>query len=149
MDDDPADAPPDAQPSVPAFRSQPAPQLDEVRIAILNGLSNANQRMVVNLLEAGEWKLEGNEIVVKVSASAGMIDMSVGADAKRVAIATASGVLGRAARFKVLPGGTSTTPAPRAPQAGGRTRAEQDPIVRRMQEKFGAEIRTIIDQQEK
>jgi DNA polymerase III subunit gamma/tau len=149
LDDDPADAPPDAQPSVPAFRSQPAPQLDEVRIAILNGLSNANQRMVVNLLEAGEWKLEGNEIVVKVTASAGMIDMSVGADAKRVAIATASGVLGRAARFKVLPGGTSTTPAPRAPQAGGRTRAEQDPIVRRMQEKFGAEIRTIIDQQEK
>jgi DNA polymerase III subunit gamma/tau len=149
LDDDPADAPPDAQPSVPAFRSQPAPQLDEVRIAILNGLSNANQRMVVNLLEAGEWKLEGNEIVVKVAASAGMIDMSVGADAKRVAIATASGVLGRAARFKVLPGGTSTTPAPRAPQAGGRTRAEQDPIVRRMQEKFGAEIRTIIDQQEK
>ncbi len=149
LDDDPADAPPDAQPSVPAFRSQPAPQLDEVRIAILNGLSNANQRMVVNLLEAGEWKLEGNEIVVKVTASAGMIDMSVGADAKRVAIATASGVLGRAARFKVLPGGTSTTPAPRTPQAGGRTRAEQDPIVRRMQEKFGAEIRTIIDQQEK
>ena len=32
---------------------------------------------------------------------------------------------------------------------GGRNRAEQDPIVRRIQEKFGAEIRTIIDYREK
>jgi hypothetical protein len=78
-----------------------------------------------------------------------MIDMSIGADTRRVATATASGVLGRAAKFKVLPGGTAATPAPRKPQTGGRTRAEQDPIVRRMQEKFGAEIRTIIDQREK
>jgi DNA polymerase-3 subunit gamma/tau len=130
-------------------REQAPSQLDEVRNAILHALSNANQRMVVTLLEAGEWKLEGNEIVVKVAASASMIDMSISADSKRVAIATASGVLGRAAKFKVLPGGTASTPAPRTPQAGGRTRAEEDPIVRRMQEKFGAEIRTIIDQREK
>jgi hypothetical protein len=32
---------------------------------------------------------------------------------------------------------------------GGRSRAEQDPIVRRMQDKFGAEIRTVIDYREK
>ena len=32
--------------------------------------------------------------------------------------------------------------------AAGRSRAEQDPIVRRMKEKFGAEIRTIIDYKE-
>jgi len=34
----------------------------------------------------------------------------------------------------------------RPPSNGsGRSRAEQEPIVRRMKEKFGAEIRTIID----
>jgi hypothetical protein len=32
---------------------------------------------------------------------------------------------------------------------GGRGRAEQDPVVRRMQEKFNAEIRTVIDYKEK
>jgi hypothetical protein len=32
---------------------------------------------------------------------------------------------------------------------GGRGRAEQDPIVRRMQEKFGAQVRTVIDYKEK
>jgi hypothetical protein len=133
-----------------AIRAQAAPQSGEVRNAILNALSDANQRMVVSLLEAGEWKIEGNEIVVRVAASAGMIDLSVGVDAKRVAMAAASGTLGRAMKFKVLPGGTASAAPPRtSPAAGGRNRAEQDPIVRRMQEKFGAEIRTIIDQREK
>jgi len=54
--------------------------------------------------------------------------------------------------LKVLPGGTAQAPAPRAQASAngrGRGRAEQDPIVRRMQEKFGAEIRTIIDQRDK
>ena len=37
------------------------------------------------------------------------------------------------------------TGARTAPGPGGRGRAEQDPVVRRMQEKFGAEIRTVID----
>jgi hypothetical protein len=33
--------------------------------------------------------------------------------------------------------------------ASGRGRAEQDAVVRRLQEKFGAEIRTVIDYKEK
>jgi hypothetical protein len=36
-----------------------------------------------------------------------------------------------------------------APGPGGRSRAEQDLVVRRLQEKFGAEIRTVIDYKEK
>jgi len=134
---------------------QSSPGLDELRNAILTALGDANHRMVVNMLESGDWKVEGNEIIVKVAASAGMIDMSVGNDARRVAVASASGALGRPAKFKVLPGGPAAngttngkTPMRSAP-GGGRTRAEQDPIVRRLQEKFGAEIRTVIDQRDK
>jgi hypothetical protein len=41
------------------------------------------------------------------------------------------------------------TPAPRAANGGSRSRAAEDPVVRRMQEKFGAEIRTIIDHRDK
>jgi len=69
-----------------------------------------------------------------------------------VAIASASGAAGRALKFKVLPGGTAQAAPSRpvtASNGGGRARAEQDPIVRRLQEKFGAEIRTIIDQRDK
>ena len=108
--------------------------------------------MLVSMLETGEWSIEGSEVVVKVAASATVIDMSLGADAKRLAIATASGVLGKPTKLKVLPGGTAQAVAPRTSASGnggGRARAEQDPIVKRLQEKFGAEIRTIIDQRDK
>jgi len=126
--------------------------LDSVRNAVLNALGDAGHRMLVSLLETGEWQIEGSELVIRVAASATVIDMSVGADARRLAIATASGAMGRAVKLKVLPGGTAQA-APARPAAtgngGGRARAEQDPIVQRMREKFGAEIRTIIDQRDK
>ena len=140
------------EPQVVAEVSQPAPGLDGLRNAVLNALSEAGHRMLVSMLETGEWAVEGNEIIIKVAASAAVIDMSLGADAKRVAIATASGILGRAAKFKVLPGGTAQAAPARSKSAsngGSRGRAEDDPIVRRLQEKFGAEIRTIIDQRDK
>jgi DNA polymerase III subunit gamma/tau len=126
--------------------------LENVRNAVLNALGDAGQRMLVSMLETGEWTIEGNELAIRVAASATVIDMSLGADAKRLAIATASGAMGKAMKLKVVPGGTGQAPAagqPAAPNGGGRARAEQDPIVRRMQEKFGAEIRTIIDQRDK
>ncbi len=56
------------------------------------------------MLEAGEWSVEGNEVVVKVSESQTVVDMSVGADARRLAIASASGVLGRAVKLKIVAG---------------------------------------------
>src|SRR5215470_7564375 len=126
--------------------------IDELRTAVLNALSEAGHRMLVSMLETGEWAVEGNELVIRVASSPTVIDMSLGAEAKRLAIATASGVVGRAVKLKVLPGGTAQAPATRSQAAsngGGRARAEQDPIERRLQEKFGAEIRTIIDQREK
>jgi hypothetical protein len=107
--------------------------------------------MLTSMLENGEWRVEGGELVVQVAASATVIEMSLGADARRLAIATASGVLGRPVKLKVVPGGEAKAPVARTSSNsnGGRSRAEQDPVVRRMKEKFGAEIRTIIDQQEK
>jgi hypothetical protein len=51
----------------------------------------------------------------------------------------------------VIPSNRAASTATSRPPSnrGGRSRAEQDPIVRRMKEKFGAEIRTIIDYKEK
>jgi hypothetical protein len=57
-------------------------------------------------------------------------------------------------KFKMLSGGMpvaakTAPPAPRPSNgAGARSRAMADPIVQRMQEKFGAEIRTVIDQKD-
>jgi DNA polymerase III subunit gamma/tau len=133
--------------SEPAVMATPNPvpssSTEDLRDAVLSALSG--QAMLVAMLEGGEWRVEGSEVVVKVAASAGVIDMSISADAKRTAGAAASGALGRPVKLKVLPGGTSQ-PAASAPRnGGGRTKAEQDPIVKKMRDKFGAEIRTVID----
>ena len=151
---DPASVPDPAR--VVALEQAPvaAPQavLDQIRNAILNALGDAGHRMLVSVLETGEWAIEGNEVVIKVASTAAVIDMSLGVEAKRVAIASASGAAGRPLKLKVLPGGTAQAAPARvstASNGGGRARAEQEPIVRRLREKFGAEIRTIIDQRDR
>jgi hypothetical protein len=122
-----------------------------VRGSVLSALAEAGQRMLSAMLETGQWQVEGTDLIIKVASSATVIEMSLGADAKRLIVATASGILGRPVRLKVLSGG-ALQPAPRnllPTNGGGRGRAEQDPVVHRMKEKFDAEIRTIIDYREK
>ena len=126
----------------------PTSQPDDLLNAVLNAL--AGQPMLLALLESGEWNVEGNELVIKVPSSASVIEMTLAADARRLVIATASGVLGRPVKLKVVPSGKPPgTAGPARSNGGGRSRVEQDPVVRRMKEKFGAEIRTIIDYKEK
>jgi hypothetical protein len=121
-----------------------------VRDAVLNALSGAGQPILINMLETAEWQVEGNELVIKVASSATVLEMSLGTDAKRLMIATAGGALGRAVKLRVVPGGVAQAAVRTvSTNGGGRGRAEQDPVVRRMKEKFGAEIRTIIDYKEK
>jgi hypothetical protein len=134
----------------------PADENDEsdalkVRGVVLNALTAAGHQMLVSMLEGGEWGVAGNEVSVKVAASPSVIDMTLGAEAKRVATASASGAMGLAVRFNVVAGAAQASAAakPAASNGGGRSRAEMDPVVRRIQEKFGAEIRTVIDYQKK
>jgi DNA polymerase-3 subunit gamma/tau len=143
-----APAPQLAQPEAvpdPVAHAPQSSQPDALREAVLRALDNGSSRMLLSLLDGGEWSVQGNDLVIKVDSSPTMIDMSISADARRLMIATASGVLGRAVKVKVVPGVVAQTATPRAPTVGGRGRAEQDPVVQRMREKFGAEIRTIID----
>jgi DNA polymerase III subunit gamma/tau len=128
--------------------ANPETTIDDLRNVALEALSNSGQRMLVSMLEIGEWALEGSELVIKVAASATIIDMSLGAEAKRLLTSKASEALGRTVKLKIMSGAVPTPAAvTRAATvaSNGRGRAEQDPIVKRMKEKFGAEIRTIID----
>ena len=156
----PAAPAPQPQPEWQIPQTQPAAAeqspIDRLQNAVLQALTDGNQRILVSMLSAGEWSVQGNEIVIKIAESQTVVDMSLGADAKRLAIASASGVLGRAVKLRVVAGATVTPQennpgngAPRPSGPGGRSRAEQDPLVRRMQEKFNAEIRTVIDYKEK
>jgi hypothetical protein len=143
--------------AAPAVAAQPQPvtnpepkkaDIEQVRVAILTALSKAGQSILCSMLEGGEWKVEGNQLIISIAASATLIEMSVSADARRLMIAAASGVLGRAIKLQIVPGANPES-APQKSTAsysnGSRARAEEEPVVRRMKEKFGAEIRTVID----
>jgi DNA polymerase-3 subunit gamma/tau len=137
---------------------QQAALLDEIgrlQAGVLQALGDANQRILASVLSGGEWSIEANELVIRVPESQAAVDMSVGPEAQRLVIASASGVLGRAIKLRIMPGTVAAREnrrngtAQAAGGSSGRSRAEQDPVVRRMQEKFGAEIRTVIDYREK
>ena len=147
--------------TIPQSQPEPAPsfaeQIERVRNAVLQALMDDHQRVLVSMLGSGEWSVQGNELIIKVTESQTVVDMSLGSDARRVAMACASGVLGRPVKLKIVPGATVTPEAKRngangqssGPAFGGRGRAEQDPVVQKLREKFGAEIRTVIDYKEK
>jgi len=145
-----------AAPAVSEIASEPQAEAkneisaESLRDVVLNALSG--QPMLVSMLETAQCSLEGNLLVARVALSSTMIDMSFTADARRIASAAASGAAGRPVKIQVLPGGTAQAASRvRRPSSNGsaRSRAEQEPVVRSMQEKFGAEIRTVIDYREK
>jgi DNA polymerase-3 subunit gamma/tau len=145
---------PEAPEALTAKPETPQPEVERLQTAVLQSLAENNQNFLASMLSSGEWSVQGNELIIKLAESQTIVDMSVSNDAKRIAIASASGILGRAVKMKIIAGALAapqekkSTGAAR-PAIGGRGRAEQDPVVRRMQEKFGAEIRTVIDYKEK
>ncbi len=133
----------------PRNENRPEVSADSLRDAVLSALSN--QQMLVSILETAEWSFTGNSLTAKAAASGTMIEMSFTAEARRIASAAASGLAGRPVKMQVESGGVAQAPPAQSRAAYGtaRSRAEQDPIVQRMQEKFGAQIRTVIDYREK
>ncbi|MFI5103408.1 MAG: hypothetical protein ACHP79_00670, partial [Terriglobales bacterium] len=101
--------------------------------------------------------LEENELLITVAQSAAVLDVMMGPEPKRIANAAASSAAGRPIKVNVRSGaatpsnGSSPIPAVRQARNGAGTsaRAAEDPVVQRMQEKFGAEIRTVIDHRDK
>ena len=153
---------PETEPQIPPPQTHVATAIaapiESVRNAVLQALSDGNQRILASMLEAGEWSVQANELVIKVAESQTVVDMSLGSEARRLVIASASGVLGRAVKLKIIPGAASAAPENKrhvtgarieSPAAGGRSRAEHDAVVQRLREKFGAQIRTVIDHKEK
>jgi DNA polymerase III subunit gamma/tau len=124
--------------------------MDILRSNVLNALESAGHRMLGSMLEVGEWELNGAELLIKAAVSNSVAEMAFGAEPKRIVTAAASNAVGRPLKVRVTGGSTGQQqPLPRAANTSARSRAVEDPIVRRMQEKFGAEIRTVIDHREK
>jgi DNA polymerase-3 subunit gamma/tau len=124
--------------------------MESLREGVLTALENAGQQVLAHNLEQGEWSMRGMEISVKVAMSQAMVDFALGEGPKKV-INKALGESGKPWKFKMVSGGAQFTAAAAAPRQsngnGGsaRSRAMADPVVKQMQETFGAEVRTVID----
>ena len=147
----------DEEESLPEPQAEPQAQggtTDHLRGAVVSALENGGHRTLAYMLDAGEWSLQGNELMVKVAAAPAVLDMAFGPEPKKIANTAATDAAGRPLKLSLLGGGTGTVAAkPLSSTAvgngGRRNRALQDPVVQRMREKFGAEVRTIIDHREK
>ncbi len=142
-----AEAPP------PDTTAEVTPEL--ARNAVLAALEDANQQMLAHNLELGEWSVRGIEVSVKVAMSQIMVDVALGDGPKRIVHDALTKAAGKPLKFKMVSGGAQFAPKAPPPSArpsngaGARSRAASDPVVQRMQEKFGAEIRSVIDQKDR
>ena len=122
---------------------------------VVSQLDNAGHKMVAHLLESGSAMLEGDELRITVAQPPSVIELMMGQEQKRLANAAASTAAGRAVKVSVASGtppanGTAAArPSSNGNSATARSRAAEDPVVQRMQEKFRAEIRTVIDHRDK
>jgi DNA polymerase-3 subunit gamma/tau len=140
--------------AVAVEESQPTDDPGAILGLVLAELEKAGHKMLASTLESGSVTLQGNELVVSIAQSTAVIDLMMSAEPRRLANTAASAALGRPAKVNVVSGvpaatnGATSVVRPRN-GASARSRAAEDPIVQRMREKFGAEIRTVIDHREK
>jgi len=140
--------------------------IDSLRALLIGALEEQNQHTAADLLARGEWKLDGNQIHLRLPIAEKVIDISLSSEARKLLTQEASRRCGRPMKLNITGGASANGGAANGSgsngasaslarsggpslangsTAGARQRALDDPIVKRMQEKFGAEVRSVID----
>jgi DNA polymerase-3 subunit gamma/tau len=127
--------------------------VEHVREAIVAALVSAGHSSAAQLLGAGEWKVDGTTVrVAAPGMGKKMLSLTVNAAAEKV-IRQELQRLGAPARFMVTPGAGSASTAvaePIAAPAGSvQEAALAHPLVKRAQEIFKAEVRSVVDLRQK
>jgi hypothetical protein len=145
-----------------AERASTPLDVNAIREAVLEAMESGGSQMLVHALEEGDWSAEGNVVSVQVGMSEAMIGVSYTREQEKLSCQAASKVAGRAVKVRLVGGtlaGKATPSAEAKPRPGGaertpasgslKTRAAEEPVVKRMMEKFGAEIRMVMDRSER
>lgn len=152
-----------AQPQIAATAAavavaEPEPTSDPVTILshVIAELEKAprGENLSATLAE-GTVTIQGNELMVSVAQPASVIQFIINAEQKQIANAAATAAAGRPMKLTIVggakpqPNGAAAVVVRPTNGASARSRAADDPVVQRMREKFGAEIRTVIDHRQK
>jgi DNA polymerase-3 subunit gamma/tau len=129
--------------------SASAPNVESIRHAIGCALVEAGHVSAAQLLGAGNWTLDTASLRIEVAiAGKRMLALTINAAAEKI-IRQQLQQLGAPARFLVVPGegaAKSSAAFAAAPIAGSvQEAAMSNPLVRRAQEIFKAEVRSVVD----
>lgn len=110
---------------------------------------------LIATLSEGSVAIQGSELVVTISQPASVVQFLINAEQRQIANAAATAAAGYPLKLNIVGGakketnGSAATVVRPHNGASARSRAAEDPVVQRMREKFGAEIRTVIDHRAK
>ena len=126
--------------------------VDSIRQNIVAALAAAGHSSAAQLLGNGAWRLESTSVHVAVPGMGKkMLSLTVNAAAEKV-VRQQLQQMGAPTRFLVSPGeglATNAVAAPIAPAGGVQEAALAHPMVRRAQEIFKAEVRSVVDLRQK
>ncbi len=136
----------------PQTSEDPGTVLGHIVVALEKSPGGDN---LASTLAEGSAAIQGNELVITVARPQSVIPFIMNAEQRQIATAAATSAAGRTLKVTIIggakPDANGSAAALVRPRNGAsaRSRAAEDPIVQRMREKFGAEIRTVIDHRDK
>jgi DNA polymerase-3 subunit gamma/tau len=137
--------------------SDTALDVDAIREAVLQAMQTGGSQILLQALEEGRWSVEGRLVSLQVGMSEEMIQVSYTREQEKLANQAAARVAGRKVKVRLVSQNTAAAGLKPTPSSAGRaatrdsikTRAADEPVVQRMMEKFGAEIRIVMDRSER
>lgn len=132
-----------------------APDLERIREAVVAGLANAGHETAANLIHQGQWTEQGNAIQVELAVRKTMLALTVNAEAEAVVRKTMK-AMGATQKIAFVPGenGANGGKGPARESAAlisgsAQSAAMENPLVKKTQELFKADIRSVLDLRDK
>ena len=135
--------------------AEAAPDLDQIRDAVVAALASTGHETAANLIHQGNWTQEGNAIQVELAVRKTMLALTVNGEAEEIVRKTMK-AMGATQKIAFVPGenGANGSKGPGregpAPMAGSaQSAAMENPLVKKTQELFKADIRSVLDLRDK
>jgi DNA polymerase III subunit gamma/tau len=132
-----------------------AQDLDGIREAVVAALANAGHETAANLIHQGNWTAQGNAIQVELAVRKTMLALTVNSEAEAVVRKTMK-AMGAPQKIAFVPGengmngGKGPAREGMAPMTGSaQSAAMENPLVKKTQELFKADIRSVLDLRDK
>jgi len=133
----------------------PPRDLDRIREAVTSALANAGHETAANLIHHAKWTEQDNAIEVELAVRKTMLTLTVNAEAEGVVRKTMK-TMGATQKIAFVPGENGTngpkTPGRETaslPAGSAQSAAMENPLVKKTQELFKADIRSVLDLRDK